>query len=326
MSAKGIATLPRDAKSSTGNQHKGSGVGASRPRPPKVTWTDRQEAGVSSVPHETNRVVPECPCIRTLSQRNITNPSIKGLWTANTLLKSLVTPVTSKMGSLSSFLPARGESPIDISKYPKLDHKQAGHLRHLHNLVSQPDGEWHHFGCLEEGQELDDAYRYQLATMAYATGLAHYHHLPAMRGPLKQLFRSIIHKMLLRQVWGYWFNTSHGGFILDPDLPDLRPPWADPVIKENIMYSGHLLLMTSLYAMLFDDDEFEKEGSLTFRWNPLLWGRRQDFVYDNRSLQKVIFQQMEENDWVGVCCEPNAVFVVCNQFPVSNGHLKREVD
>ena len=221
------------------------------------------------------------------------------------------------MGSISTSLPAPAAPHIDISDYPKLDHKQAGHLRHFHNLVSQQDGEWHHFGSLEGQQELDEAYRYQLATMAYATAVAHYHHLPAMRGPFKRLFRRIIHKMLLRQVWGYWFNTSHSGFVMDPDLPDLRKPWADPVIKENIMYSGHLLLMTSLYAMLFDEDEFEKEGSLTFRWDPIFWGRKQDFVYDNRSLQKVIFQQMEENDWVGVCCEPNAVFVVCNQFPVS---------
>lgn len=29
---------------------------------------------------------------------------------------------------------------------------------------------------------------------------------------------------------------------------------------------------------------------------------------------------MQENNWVGVCCEPNAVFVVCNQFPVSRPH------
>ena len=209
-----------------------------------------------------------------------------------------------------------GKPPIEISDYPKLDNKQAGHLRHFYNLVSQPDGEWHHFGSLEGQQELDEAYRYQLASMAYATAVAHYHRLPAMHGAFKRLFRRIIHKMLLRQVWGYWFNTSHSGFILDPDLPELRKPWADPVIEENIMYSGHLLLMTSLYAMLFADDEFEKEGSLTFRWDPVFWGRRQNFVYDNRSLQKVIFQQMEDNGWVGVCCEPNAVFVVCNQFPV----------
>ncbi|KAK5195823.1 hypothetical protein LTR92_004764 [Exophiala xenobiotica] len=207
--------------------------------------------------------------------------------------------------------------PVEVSMYPKLDANQAGHLRHFHNLVSQPDGEWHHFGTLEAQQEWDDAYRYQLATTAYATGVAHYHRLPAMRSAFKSLLRQIIHKMLRREVWGYWFNTSHGGNLLDPDLKELRKPWADPVIKENIMYSGHLLLMTSLYAMLFDDDEFEKEGSLTFHWSPLFWGLgREDFAYDNRSLQKVIFQQMEENDWVGVCCEPNAVFVVCNQFPI----------
>jgi hypothetical protein len=208
--------------------------------------------------------------------------------------------------------------PVLVSNYPKLTSEQAGHLRHFHNLVSQPDGEWHHFGTVEGQQEWDDAYRYQLATMTYAAGVTHYRRLPAMRSTFKTLMRRMIHKMLRREVWGYWFTTSHGGNLLDPDLTELRKPWADPVIKENIMYSGHLLLMTSLYAMLFDDDEFEKKGSLTFSWSPLFWGMgKQDFVYDNRGLQKVIFQQMEDNDWVGVCCEPNAVFVVCNQFPVS---------
>jgi hypothetical protein len=206
---------------------------------------------------------------------------------------------------------------VQASDYPKLDAQQAGHLRHFHNLVSQPDGEWHHFGSLEAQQEWDDAYRYQLATMSYAVGVAHYHRLPALRNAFKVLLRRIIHKMLRREVWGYWFTTSHGGKLLDPDLKELRKPWADPVIKENIMYSGHLVLMTSLYAMLFDEDEFEKAGSLTFSWNPLFWGLgHEDFMYDNRSLQNVIFKQMEENDWVGVCCEPNAVFVVCNQFPI----------
>ena len=129
-------------------------------------------------------------------------------------------------------------------------------------------------------------------------------------------------------------KTSQASNLFDPDLKTLRTPWSDPVMKENIMYSGHLLLMTSLYAMLFDDDEFEQPGSLTFHWRHWAWvlGKHpaehfyipntnvlspQDFSYDNRSLQEVIFRQMEENDWVGVCCEPNAVFVICNQYPVA---------
>jgi hypothetical protein len=43
----------------------------------------------------------------------------------------------------------------------------------------------------------------------------------------------------------------------------------------------------------------------------------EEFRYDNRSLQQAILKEMERNEWVGVCCEPNLVFVVCNQFPVS---------
>jgi hypothetical protein len=82
----------------------------------------------------------------------------------------------------------------------------------------------------------------------------------------RTLLRQMIHKMLNKSVWGYWFLTSHGGNKLDPSLKELRKPWADPVKEENIMYSGHLLLMTSLYGMLFDDDEFEREDSIVFTW------------------------------------------------------------
>lgn len=84
------------------------------------------------------------------------------------------------------------------------------------------------------------------------------------------------------------------------------------------MYSGHLLLMNSLCAMLFDDDEFEKLGSLTFHWNQMFWVMGPEtFEYDNCILQQAIIDEMECNEWVGVCREPSLVFVACNQFPVS---------
>jgi len=40
------------------------------------------------------------------------------------------------------------------------------------------------------------------------------------------------------------------------------------------------------------------------------------FTYSSGTLQQVILDEMEKNGWVGVCCEPNLVFVVCNQFPL----------
>lgn len=114
---------------------------------------------------------------------------------------------------------------LDTSVYPKLDVKQAGHLRHFHNLVSQKDGDWNLFGGNNVFQEFDDAYRYQLATMCYAIGVAHYHRLPALRGPMQKLMRKTIGRMLRREVWDYWFTTSHGGVLTDPSLKELRQPW-----------------------------------------------------------------------------------------------------
>lgn len=255
--------------------------------------------------------------------------------------------------------------PVDfLARQAKLSREQAGHLRHFHNLATQRDGEWGVMGSQEPGQEWLDAYRYQIATMGYAAGAAHFHRLPALRSIFQSLLDSLIHKLLRREVWGYWFLTSHSGKFVDPDIKELRQPWADPIVKENIMvgnfhslcsisllrflwcrpfffspelrpsvftvaltylcgsllnfqqYSGHLLLMVSLYTMLFNDDKYNREGALTFNWSPIFWGMGPEkFSYSRESLQKAILAEMEREKWLGVCCEPNCIFIVCNQFP-----------
>lgn len=75
--------------------------------------------------------------------------------------------------------------------------------------------------------------------------------------------------------------------------------------------------MTSLFAMLFDDDSYEKEDALIFNWNPVFFGMGpESFVYSRKKLQATIIDEWKRNGWKGACCEPNCVFVVCNQFPV----------
>lgn len=124
-----------------------------------------------------------------------------------------------------------------LEQIPKLDELQAGHLRHFHNLSVQLDGEWTHMGIQDPAQEWLDALRYQLATMTYAAGATHYHHLPGLKSTFKGLFKRLIRKMLRRDVWGYWYLTSQSGKFVDPDITELRKPWADPVKTENIMVS-----------------------------------------------------------------------------------------
>jgi hypothetical protein len=77
--------------------------------------------------------------------------------------------------------------------------------------------------------------------------------------------------------------------------------------------------MISLYSMLFDDDTYDQKDALVFLWNPIFWGFGPErFTYNRSSLQETIVKDMERNNWMGVCCEPNCVFVVCNQFPASD--------
>lgn len=77
--------------------------------------------------------------------------------------------------------------------------------------------------------------------------------------------------------------------------------------------------MVSLFSMLFNDDEFDRPNSLAFHWDPIFFGMGpESFMYNRSQLQQAILAQMEDGGWMGVCCEPNMVFIVCNQFPVGN--------
>ncbi|KAM0420298.1 hypothetical protein ACHAPT_011959 [Fusarium lateritium] len=212
--------------------------------------------------------------------------------------------------------------------FAKLSREQCGHLRHFHNLVSALDGEWGLMGGQDPDQEWGTAYRYQLSCMAYAAGAAHFHRLPAMRSMFKTLMERIINKMLRKEVWTYWYLLSQSGVKCDPDIEEMRKPWADPCLKENIMYSGHLLMMISLYAMLFADDKYDAPGSLSFDWDPI-WGmtnKPTSFKYSRLTLQEAIMKDMEREKWLGVCCEPNVIFIVCNMFPIIGFRYNDAVD
>ena len=126
-------------------------------------------------------------------------------------------------------------------------------------------------------------------------------------------------KMMRTDVWMHWMDHSMSGVRFDPGLTELRQPWADPVRRENIMYAGHILAMAGCHGMLFDSDKYERPGSLRFERNLVsggLTGKDEVYDCDFRSLTRNIFDQMGEFEWVGVPCEPNCIFPICNQFPM----------
>ncbi len=195
-----------------------------------------------------------------------------------------------------------------------LDAQQLGHLRHFANLARQPSNQWDLMKGKGYGQEDFGGYRFQLAYMAYALALTHRHRLPAAPGVFKPIFEQLIEKILLPEVWMYWRDVSRGGSVFNAHLAaNYHEEW-DPVVRDNIMYSAYVQSMALMYNYLFRDDRYAQPGALTFKYWSFFWGGGpKSFAYDQKSLNDHIYWQMVESGYLGVACEPNCVFQICNQ-------------
>ena len=195
-----------------------------------------------------------------------------------------------------------------------LDSKQVGHLRHIDNLSRQLPNDWSSMQGRGVNQEDFGGYRFQLSYMAYAIALTHIHRLPAAPGLFKPMFERLFEKLLLPEVWRYWHDVSRGGSVFNLHLVDTyREEW-DPVRKDNIMYSAYVQSLALLYHYLFRDDRYAKPGAITFKQWSFFWGGPpKTFVYDESSLNEHLYWLMVESGYIGVACEPNCIFQICNQ-------------
>lgn len=227
---------------------------------------------------------------------------------------------------MSAVIKTQSDGAVADLPISRLDDFQIGHLRHFENLSLQAENDWTDMQGLFPMQEDYGAYRYQIAYMALAQALAHVHHLPAAPGYFHGTFTRLIEKMLSPEVWLYWRNASIGKGPFTMALPE-RPSRIDPIAEENIMYSGYLQVMSLLNTILFDDRRFEEPGSIEFAFKPLLFGHHihQTSSYDQRSLNATVYWNMVESGYLGVACEPNCVFQICNQIPILGFRLHDQI-
>ncbi len=195
-----------------------------------------------------------------------------------------------------------------------LDARQLGHLRHFANLSRKLPNDWSLMEGRSVGQEDFGGYRFQLAYMMYAIGLAHVHRLPAAPGFFKATYRRLFEKLLLPEVWSYWRDVSRGGSIFNAHLVSGYAEEWDPVRRDNIMYSAYVQSCALLYHYLFQDDRYAQPGAIAFRqWSYFWGGAPKEFLYDEDSLSDHVYWLMAQNGFLGVACEPNCVFQICNQ-------------
>lgn len=139
--------------------------------------------------------------------------------------------------------------------------------------------------------------RYQAAFCGYAAATLGMR-TPAYPGLTGRIIDDCIRRLLERRAWEYSRLLWSDPF----DMPD-------PVARENIMYSGHLLQLLVLYEAFTGDDRYNI-GGFDFEWTP---DRR--FHYTTLTLAEGIVAQMRSNVCGGVACEPGFVFFPCNNHP-----------
>jgi hypothetical protein len=209
--------------------------------------------------------------------------------------------------AIGSVVSANAASPLD--KYPSLDKKQLGALRHMIELSRRPPGSWQFME--PENRLSNDSVQFQIAYMSYALAVVQSQVTPAYRELYRQALRSYILKILQRDVWDMWLQV-----IEIPEFKKHLDPskdWRDPVREKNIMYSGHILQMIGLYETLYDDREFDAPGAIVFE---LPRENGSTHTYNHESLAKLIADQFVSSGHIGIECEPNRIFTECNQHAI----------
>ncbi len=147
------------------------------------------------------------------------------------------------------------------------------------------------------------AVRYQLNFVSYALAVAQAHQLPAFSGYMVEAQRRLLAKQSDPRIWRYWALESGWGH--------LRPA-ANPVPRDNIMYSGFVAAQVALA-------EAACARSIATGGHHLRLeapnGRL--FLYDRDALIEVLAGQYRCAPWGLLACEPHWIYPLCNLITAS---------
>lgn len=196
-----------------------------------------------------------------------------------------------------------------------LTDKQLGIQRYFAELTYLGDNQnlenWVNWGESIHDVDCDGntCIRYEIAGLAYAAGvlgmkIPHYHQVS------KEMMKNAILRMIQPEVWQY--------IELFNDFKD-QETYPDPVAYKNIMYSGHLVQMIGMYESIFGDFTFSTNG-WDFIWTNTTNNEIITIHYNTSLLMQRVYDQSLAYEISGVPCEPDSIFVICNNYP-QNGWL-----
>jgi hypothetical protein len=194
-----------------------------------------------------------------------------------------------------------------------LTDKQLGIQRYFGELtfLRKDLNNWNNWGEAVKDVDCDGntCIRYEIAGLAYSAALLGMQ-LPSYSQVSEAIMFNCIQRMTQQVVYQYieLFDDFKG-----------QSTYPDPVVYKNIMFSGHLLQMISMFEGIFGNFTFANEG-WDFIWIDPTFNQTQMIHYTTSRLMEVVYQQSLAYEINGVPCEPDSVFIICNNYP-QNGWL-----
>ena len=166
-------------------------------------------------------------------------------------------------------------------------------------MDEKAEREWWDIGGAQDGIF---SKRYNIAFAGYAAAAIGMRGDDETRTRVGKVLGNCIERMLRRDVWAYSQAAGYWG----------RKPWApDPCRRENVMYTGHLLHLLSLYEVFSGDRRYHRGGG---GWD-FVWKDGRRVHYDVERLIEVTVGQMRKGPNGGIACEPGLMFFACNNHP-----------
>lgn len=169
-------------------------------------------------------------------------------------------------------------------------------MRFLLDRALQPTHNFDGFEWIDQFQTA--AVRYQLNFLGYALSMAQATHLPAFGGYLDDAQRNLILKQTHHRVWKYWQLENLWGNCRNN---------ADPIARDNIMYTGFCATQIALFQAASGSNNFAQKGSFSPTDSTGFY-----YQYDIGLLVKKLDAEFKRADFYLMACEPNWVYPLCN--------------
>lgn len=196
---------------------------------------------------------------------------------------------TTVTGERSNLVPRRVAPPPPVDRYVE------SYLRYLTAFGHSAPDDWTVF---DDKNHLDSALRYQLVLAGWALYHQHTQHTPAFRQSAGTSLRNLAERGRDHRVWSYTTRENLKGLRID----------GDPFARENVMYSGYLANVLSMYEAVTGDDRYDRPGGYTVA------SPRREYVWDHTAIISQLALQHAISPMGSISCFPGWVFPPCQTF------------